>query len=301
MGTQNFTGGFKHSSQEDEKMKVVKSKRAGFCFGVKRAINMALLAAENANKKLHKSPVFTLGPIVHNSFVVEKLKKEGVQTVNDTSLLKKGCLIIRSHGIPPCIAKIARRKGMKLIDATCPLVKKIHNLVRKLKKEGYKIAIIGHANHPEVKGIAAYAGGNFLIIESLTDAKAAKETPKLGIVVQTTFLLENFKKIASILLEKADEIKLYNTICLETKLRQKMAEKLSKKVDIMIVVGGKNSSNTKRLAEICKKYCKSSHLVENADDLKKDWFKGKKTAGLTAGASTPDWIINEVIKIIKSY
>lgn len=280
-------------------MKIIKSKRAGFCFGVKRALNIALEATKNTEKKTPQRPVFTLGPLVHNSFVVKKLEKEGVKTIDNLNQLKKGSLIIRSHGIPPKIAGAARQKGMKLIDATCPLVKKIHTLVKQLKKDGYKIIIVGHANHPEVQGIAAHAGGNFTIIENISEAKKIKKMPRLGIVVQTTFLLENFKKIASILSKKTNRIKIYNTICLETKLRQKMAEELSKKVDIMIIVGGKNSSNTKRLAEICKKFCENSYLVESAGDLKKIWFKDKDTVGLTAGASTPDWIIEEVIEKIK--
>jgi 4-hydroxy-3-methylbut-2-enyl diphosphate reductase len=281
-------------------MEVIKSKRAGFCFGVKRALNMAYETLKKSKLEKGNAQVFTLGDIVHNSFVVDQLKKDGIITVYKPSDLKKGYLIIRSHGICMSEKKEAQRKKMKLTDATCPLVKRIHELVDQLQKEGYKVIIIGHKDHPEVKGIAGHAGKNYLIIENVDQVKKIKKDLKLGIVVQTTFLLENFQKIVSAILEKTKEIKVFNTICLETKLRQKMTEDISKKVDVMVVVGGKNSSNTRRLAEISKKYCKNCYQVESAKELKKEWFRGTKKAGLTAGASTPDWIINEVIKVMKN-
>lgn len=284
-------------------MKVIVSKRAGFCFGVRRAIKMSRETLGNAKKEGNLN-VYTLGPLVHNPDVIKQLEKEGIFSIDATSSIKKGYLVIRTHGTAPKIYKEALKRKLKVIDATCPLVRKIHDIVRDLTSNGYKIIIIGHKDHPEVKGIAAYASSGCKVIESVNEAKKfAKEkkvTDKLGIVVQTTFMLDNFRAIIPILIDKAQECRIYNTICSETKLRQAETLELAKKVDIMIVVGGKDSSNTRRLFEICKKCCPSTYLVEGAKHIKADWFRGKKTAGLTAGASTPDWVIEEIVDKIKA-
>lgn len=281
-------------------MKILISPRAGFCFGVQRALKMAYKTLEKAPKRLsQRMPVYTLGPLVHNPQVVERLRSDGIISIDNLSKAKKGFLLIRTHGVPPAIIKKAKRKGLKLIDATCPLVKKIHQIVEKLRKENYHIIIIGHANHPEIKGIIGHVGTDYTVIEKMSDIKKIKKNKKVGVVVQTTFLLDNFRKIAVGLLEKCDEYRVFNTICLETELRQKDALELSKKVEVMIVAGGKQSSNTRRLAEISSGSGTVTYLVETAKDLKNSWFRSKKMIGLTAGASTPDWIIKEVVESIK--
>lgn len=248
--------------------------------------------------------VYTLGPLVHNPDVIKQLEKEGIFSIDATSRIEKGYLVIRTHGTTPKTYQEALKRKLKVIDATCPLVRKIHDIVKNLTAQGYKIIIIGHKDHPEVKGIAAYASSGCKVIENIDKAKKfAKEkkvTNKLGIVVQTTFMLDNFREIIPMLIDKAHECRIYNTICSETKLRQAETLELAKKVDIMIVVGGKDSSNTRRLFEICRRCCPSTYLVEGATQIKSNWFRGKKTAGLTAGASTPDWVIEEIYNKIKS-
>lgn len=284
-------------------MKVIVSKRAGFCFGVRRAIKMSRETLEKA-KKGGNPGVYTLGPLVHNPDVIKQLEKEGISSISAASQIKKGYLVIRTHGTMPKIYREALKRKLKVIDATCPLVRKIHDIVRDLTSNGYKIIIVGHKDHPEVKGIASYAASGCKVIENVNEAKKfakeAKTTDKLGIVVQTTFMLDNFRQIIPILIDKAHECRIYNTICSETKLRQAETLELAKKVDVMIVVGGKDSSNTRRLFEICRRCCPSTYLVEGAPQIKSNWFRGKKTAGLTAGASTPDWVIEEIYNKIKS-
>ncbi|MFH1452767.1 MAG: 4-hydroxy-3-methylbut-2-enyl diphosphate reductase [Armatimonadota bacterium] len=285
-------------------MKVIVSERAGFCFGVRRAIKMSRETLDTAKKKATPG-VYTLGPLVHNPDVIEQLEKEGIFSIDKPSKIKSGCLIIRTHGTTPKIYKDALKRKLKVIDATCPLVRKIHNIVRDLSKQKYKIIIIGHKDHPEVKGIASYAPFGCKVIESVREAedlkmgKNGRIVDKLGIVVQTTFLLSNFRQIVPILIDKAHECRIFNTICSETKLRQAETLDLAKEVDIMIVVGGKSSSNTRRLFEICRKFCPSTYLVEGASQIKKSWFSGKRKAGLTAGASTPDGAIEEVLNKVK--
>lgn len=283
-------------------MKVIVSKRAGFCFGVRRAIKMCRVTMEKARKDGGKK-VYTLGPLVHNPDVINQLEKECIFSIDSSSQIKSGYLVIRTHGTTPKIYQDALDRKLKVIDATCPLVKKIHNIVSGLKKQNYKIIIIGHKDHPEVKGIASYAGGDYKVVENIEQAKKIKlktaDAAKLGIVVQTTFLLDNFRSIAPILIDKAHECRIYNTICSETKLRQSETVDLARKVDIMIVVGGKESSNTRRLFEICRKHCASTHLVEGASGVKTNWFKNKHVAGLTAGASTPDWVIEQIVEKIR--
>ncbi|MBI2251830.1 MAG: 4-hydroxy-3-methylbut-2-enyl diphosphate reductase [Armatimonadetes bacterium] len=275
------------------------AKKIGFCFGVKRAIELAYQTLEKS--KSENSPlVFTLGPIVHNPQVVRQLEKDGIITINDLKEIKKGYLLIRTHGVPPLVLSDAENKGLTIIDATCPLVQRIHKIVTNLKKENYQIIIIGHKDHPEVVGIAGYAGKDHQVIEKIEDLEKIKLDKKLGIVGQTTLFIDNFQKIVLNLIEKAYECRIYNTICFETQARQKATLDLAKEVDLMLVVGGKNSSNTKRLLEICKELNTPVYLIEGAKDLKFSWFNLKKKIGLTAGASTPIRITQEVLKKIKN-
>lgn len=275
-------------------MRISVVKNAGFCFGVKRAINLAFEAAKKSGKK-----VYTLGPLIHNPQVVEELKREGVQPIKDMSKIKSGTLIIRSHGIHPKILQKAKSKGLKIIDATCPFVRRAQEDARTLHREGYLVVLVGEAHHPEVQGIMGYAEDKAVVINQETGSLNLPENKKVGVIAQTTLNLDTFKKIIGQLLGKTKELKIFNTICNATAKTQKATLEMAKDVDLMIVVGGKNSANTTRLAKLCKEKGKPSYHIETPQELKKGWFRGKNSIGVTAGTSTPNWIINQVIKRIR--
>ena len=266
-------------------MKIFLADYLGFCYGVKRAIK---IARENADGKS-----CTLGPIIHNPQMVEKLKAEGIGTINDLSEVKEGTIIIRSHGVGPEIYEEIKAKRLRLVDATCPYVKRAQLAARDLVKEGYEVVIVGERNHPEVKSIFEWAGKRTTIIETVDEAEKFAPCQKLGIVSQTTVASEHFKSVVLKLLDKSTEIKILRTICTATEQRQTAASELAAKVDVMLVLGGRNSANTTKLAKLCEKKCQTYH-IETADEISKEWFKHTQKIGITAGASTPDWIIREV-------
>jgi len=269
-------------------MKIVTVKSAGFCFGVKRAIDIAFKIA-----KEKRQGVYTLGPIIHNPQVVEKLKEQGIIPLEDFRSRKDiQALIIRTHGIPLSLSKEISSLGFEIIDATCPFVKKAQYYAKLLSEEGYQVVILGEKNHPEVKGIMSYAR-DVIIVDCKTPLPKLKS--KVGIVVQTTQSLEALKTLLSGAIIHAKEIKVYNTICNSTAHRLKETEKLARKVDIMIVVGGKNSANTTQLTRFCRAFVPTYH-IETSSEIKEEWVKGIKRLGITAGASTPEWIIKEVRK-----
>ena len=270
-------------------MEVILAEHLGFCYGVKRAIE---IARQNASTDGTSS---TLGPIIHNPQMVERLKNEGVGTVSSLDEMEDGLVIIRSHGVGPKVYEEAESRGLELVDATCPHVKKAQLSAKLLSEEGYTVVIVGEKNHPEVKSIFEWTEQNAYIIETEAEVDALPSIGKLGIVSQTTFSGEKFRSIVSCLLEKSREIKILRTICTATDLRQASALELAKKVDVMIVVGGKNSANTSRLAQLCATKCKTYH-IETVAELQDEWLYHVNKIGITAGASTPDWIIKEVYK-----
>lgn len=274
-------------------MKIIVAKNSGFCFGVRRAINIAL----NFSKK--SGNVYTIGHIIHNPQVVEKLEGRGVKVIQKLSDIKTGSIIIRAHGIPKKTFDEAKKKGIKVLDATCPYVTRSKNYAEKLAKEGYEIVIIGNPKHPEIKYIFSYLPRDTVILKTNSDIKKMIFSPKIGIITQTTQSPENFIKIASGLLSYSNEFKIFNTICPDAINRQKEAMKLARQCDVMIVLGGKNSANTKRLAAISKKIQKKTFHIETAEKIKSKWLKNARCTGIVAGASTPDWIIKEAIEKIK--
>jgi len=274
-------------------MEIIVAKMAGFCFGVKRAIDIAF---QIANEK--RKGVYTLGPIIHNPQVVEMLKEKGIIPIEDIKAKKDiRALIIRTHGIPLHLSKEISSMGCEIIDATCPFVKKAQYYAKLLMEEGYQVVILGEKNHPEVKGLMSYANDDVIVVDSKTPLPKLKS--RAGIVVQTTQSLEALKKVLSDALEHANEIKVYNTICNSTALRLKETEKMARKVDVMLVVGGKNSANTTQLTRLCKSLSVPTHHIETSSEIKKEWIKNAKKLGITAGASTPEWIIKEVEKRIR--
>lgn len=272
-------------------LKIITAKRAGFCFGVKRAVDMAFNAAQkNGN-------VYTLGPIIHNPQVVEKLKAEGVRPTDNIDNADIETIIIRTHGIPREISDRLADKGYNIVDATCPFVKKAQQYAKLLKEEGYHVVIIGDKEHPEVKGLMSYAGNDAVVVNKNSPLPRLKS--RVGVVVQTTQPLDVLEKFVSDAVKQVKELKVFNTICNSTALRLKETNAMAKKVEVMIVVGGKNSANTTQLAQLCMSMSIPTYHIETASEIKDEWFFNAAKVGITAGASTPDWIIKEVEKRIK--
>ncbi len=271
-------------------MEIFLADKAGFCFGVKRAISTAFEAASRGN-------VYCLGPLIHNPQEVERLSQAGVRTVETFASLKPGdFLIIRSHGVPPRLLAQARERGLNIIDLTCPFVGKAQRDAETLKKEGYQVVVIGEKKHPEVQSIAGYAGDTAVIVEKAEDMEGLQFQNRIGIVAQTTQSYGNFSQIVLKLLRLSKELKVFNTICNSTKERQEAARVLAGQVDLMLVVGGRNSANTGRLASVCKQEGKVTHHIEVADEIQPEWLQNVDKIGVTAGASTPDWVLESVIR-----
>lgn len=267
-------------------MEILVAKRAGFCFGVKRAIDIAFKVAEDGPPS-----AVTFGPIIHNPQVIEALREKGIKPV-DTITENSSIIIIRTHGIEQRQYERLKEAGHQIIDATCPFVKKAQQYAKLLSKEGYQVLILGDANHPEVKGIMSYAGNNASIL-SASDALPGLKS-RVGIVVQTTQPLEALTKLVAATLAKTKELKVYNTICNSTSLRLKETKSMAEKVDLMFVVGGKNSANTTQLTRLCESLGITTYHIETASEIKREWINGAEKIGITAGASTPEWIIGEV-------
>ena len=271
-------------------MEIILAKSAGFCFGVNRAIE----AVKNA---IGTDDIYTYGPIIHNKTVTADLEKKGVKCIENIDEVKKGTIVLRSHGVGKKVYDEINEKGLKIIDGTCPFVKKIHNIVKEKYDEGFEIIIVGDKNHPEVMGINGWCGDSAFIAKTAEEAEnfVPKEGKKYCIVVQTTFRKSLFDEITDIIKSKINDPVIFNTICSATSTRQKEAVEISSKVGKMIVIGDKKSSNTQKLYEICKKNCENTINIETISDLMLNNFDKNDKIGITAGASTPPAIIKEVI------
>jgi len=247
------------------KMNVILAQNLGFCYGVKRAIK---LARDSASPSVRTC---TLGPIIHNPQMVAKLAAEGVTMVDDLSEMQEGTVIIRSHGVGPQVYEAAAAAGLEVVDATCPHVKKAQMAAHDLAAEGYDVVIVGEKCHPEVKSILEWSGSTAAVIESVEETQQVKACGKLGIVAQTTFSGEKFRLIVATLLDRANDIKIARTICTATDQRQEAALAAARQVDKMLVIGGKNSGNTTRLAQLCAQVCPTEH-IETAAELQPAWF-----------------------------
>jgi 4-hydroxy-3-methylbut-2-enyl diphosphate reductase len=274
-------------------LKIILAEQAGFCFGVKRATQMAFEAAGRGGK------TYTLGPIIHSPQVVQRLEEMGVKVLKSVSELENGAIIIRSHGVASEELQEAMRKKLEIVDATCPFVKKAQEHVKSLSQAGYDVVVVGDADHPEVQGIVSYAKGKVYVVGSGEEACGLRISGKICIVAQTTQSFENLKSVVLECLVKGSEIRVFNTICDATAVRQEEAKELAKRVDCMIVIGGYNSANTTRLAQVCAELQPKTYHIETAQQLNYEWFDGVDTVGVTAGASTPKWVIDEVLERIK--
>ena len=275
-------------------MNIILAKSAGFCFGVKRAVETVYKEAEK-----NQTPIYTFGPIIHNEEVVADLEKKGVQVIHSTDELKgrpKGTVIIRSHGVEKKIYDEIKAQGFEIVDATCPFVKRIHKIVAEESKKGSRIIIIGNPDHPEVEGIRGWAGENVTVIKNAEEAEKFENTTseRICVVSQTTFNYNKFKDLVEIISEKGYDISVLNTICNATRERQTEARSIAKEVDAMIVIGDKHSSNTQKLYEICSRECHNTYYIQTLDDFDMNQLRSVETVGITAGASTPNNIIEEV-------
>jgi 4-hydroxy-3-methylbut-2-enyl diphosphate reductase len=269
------------------------AKSYGFCFGVKRAIEIAESSRDAT----------TIGPLIHNNEEINRLKSNfNVITSNDiTELGDAKKAIIRTHGIVKDDFEKLKQSDVEIIDATCPFVTKPQQIVEKMSQEGYKIVIFGDVKHPEVKGVMSYAVNEPLVVMSVDELRDVNISHKVAVISQTTRKVSEFQKIVTYLMEKVKEVRVFNTICNATFENQDAARDLSQEADVMIVIGGKNSSNTKQLLSIAEENCKDSYLIENERELKKNWFEKKQMCGITAGASTPDWIIEKIVATIREF
>ncbi|MBR6229541.1 MAG: 4-hydroxy-3-methylbut-2-enyl diphosphate reductase [Eubacterium sp.] len=277
-------------------MRIEVADHAGFCFGVKRAVDSVyeLLDGEE------KSDIVTLGPIIHNERVVDELKNAGVQVIKSPQEAPEGAtIVIRSHGVPEAVIREIDDRGLKYVDETCPFVKKIHEIVREHSLAGEEIVIFGSKSHPEIVGILGWSVNGGTVIESREEALAYRpESPtgRVCVVAQTTFSVKKFQDYVEIFQKKEYDIIVVNTICRATQARQEAAEALSRRSDAMIVIGGADSSNSRKLYEICKQQCANTFFIQTADSLGEISFDGFASLGITAGASTPNTLIQEVLE-----
>ena len=274
-------------------MKVFVAEKCGFCQGVRNAISLA--EETLADKKV----VYSFGPIIHNSDVVERLASQGLMTVSSVDEVPGGTVLIRSHGATQKQIKQIKDRGLEIVDATCVLVKRVQSIARQLEEEGYTLVIIGDEGHPEIQAVMGYAHKG-VVVGDVDALDRLKDHKKLGIICQTTQSLEHFGEMVSAIIERGfTEIKVINTLCKEATKRQQSAVELCQKVDIMFVLGGKHSANTKKLAELCKKYNNNTFHLQNSSELDPQVVAGLSVAGVMAGASTPDWVINEFVEYLK--
>ena len=277
-------------------MNVELAKTAGFCFGVKRAVDTVYQQIE----QYRGEKIFTYGPIIHNEEVIKDLRSHGVEVLNDEEELKTAdadVVVIRSHGVAKYIYDIMEERGITCVDATCPFVKKIHKIVAEKSAEGSYIVIVGNGEHPEVQGIRGWAGEQVTVVQTPEDAERfelPEKEQKVCIVAQTTFNYNKFKELVEIISKKRYDIVVLNTICNATKERQTEARQIAARVDAMIVIGDKRSSNTQKLFEICKEECLNTYYIQTLDDLDINQLRSVESVGITAGASTPNKIIEEV-------
>ncbi|MCF6412808.1 4-hydroxy-3-methylbut-2-enyl diphosphate reductase [Collinsella tanakaei] len=266
---------------------------AGVCYGVERALSMAADAATSA-----PAPVHTLGPLIHNPLVVKELEAQGVGLAETLDDAASGSIIIRAHGVVPAVIEQARARDLTVLDATCPYVKRVHAAAEKLVREGYQLIVVGESGHPEVEGIMGHADGAARVVSCADDLAGLEISSRVGVVVQTTQTQATLAGVVSALLTRASEVRVINTICSATQERQQAASELASRADVMIVVGGKNSGNTRRLAQICAERCERTHHVEDACEIDPAWLTGAGLIGITAGASTPSSHIERAVKAI---
>ena len=275
-------------------MEIRIARTAGFCWGVRRTVDKVMEVAEDARS------VVTLGPIIHNPQAVERMREKGVGTVGAIAEVADGTtVVVRTHGAPRSEIEAARTRGIELVDGTCPYVKYPQVMAQRLSREGYHVVIVGDASHAEVKGVVSYADGPCTVVKPGATIPAI-EAKKVAVIAQTTCIGSEFERVVGALALRHKEVRAVNTICADTDERQADARQLAREVDAVVVVGGKNSANTRHLAEICRGIQPRTWHVETQDELQLEWFQGCRVIGISAGASTPDWVVEGVAERLAS-
>jgi len=276
-------------------MEIIIAKNSGLCYGVQRALQMA---KETRKRKTEK--VFTFGDLIHNPQVILDLEKQGIQSIDDLDKIEEGTVIIRSHGVSPEIYDILTKKKIEILDATCPIVKRIQKQVAALAKKEEEIIIVGNKEHPEIKGLMGYSKEKGIIIENASQAETFPNKKRRAVLAQSTQDLFLFMAVVAALIERTEELKVFNTICQSTQTRQKSTSELASCVDTLFIIGGKNSSNTQKLYQISKRILPNTHFIEESEQITPAMVKGAKRIGLSGGASTPPEAIQEAVAKIKS-
>ncbi len=276
-------------------MEIIIAKNSGLCYGVQRALQMA---KETRKRKTGK--VFTFGDLIHNPQVILDLEKQGIQSIDDLDKIEEGTVIIRSHGVSPEIYDILTKKKIEILDATCPIVKRIQKQVAALAKKEEEIIIVGNKEHPEIKGLIGYSKKKGIIIENASQAEILPNKKRRAVLAQSTQDLFFFMAVVAALIERTEELKVFNTICRSTQTRQKSTSELASCVDTLFIIGGKNSSNTQKLYQISRRILPNTHFIEEAEQITPAMVKGAKKIGLSGGASTPPEAIREAVAKIKS-
>ena len=276
-------------------MEIIIADKSGLCYGVRRALQLA-----HSTRRRRKGLVLTLGELIHNPMAIASLKKKDNQSVRDPGSVREGTVIIRSHGVAPDVYRALKKKRLEIVDATCPIVKKIQRLVERLAKKGEEIIIVGNPEHPEIQGLVGYSNGRGRIIEDEGQARRLSRRKTRSVLAQSTQDLFLFGRVVAALLERTEELRVYNTICHSTQTRQTSTSELAARVDILFIVGGKNSSNTHKLYEISKRVQPNTHFIEDASQIRPRLLRGTKRIGISGGASTPPEAIEEAVAKIKS-
>ncbi|HWR97668.1 MAG TPA: 4-hydroxy-3-methylbut-2-enyl diphosphate reductase [Candidatus Methanoperedens sp.] len=282
-------------AQVGEVRRVEVARHAGFCFGVRRAIRLVEEALASG-----RGPVTSLGPVIHNPQVVRALEERGLRRAAEPGEIAGGTVVIRSHGAPPRVHAALAARGLRVVDATCPFVKKLHRQARRLRHEGYRVVIVGDRTHSEITSLTEDPDFQGLVVAGPEELDGVRIAGRYGLTAQTTQTHENFQAVAARILPQVLELRIFNTICDSTATRQTEARALASRADAMVVIGGRNSANTRRLAEICRETGTRTVWVETADELSPELVGDAARIGLTAGASTPEWIITEVIRRLES-
>jgi small subunit ribosomal protein S1 len=276
-------------------MEILKASTQGFCFGVELTYKKAL--AETSER----DDVYTMGNIVHNPLIVRELDQKGLKNVDDLESIPQGTLFVRAHGLPPQVIAQAEGKGLRIADATCPMVTRTQRLAARLAEEGRSVVILGDPNHPEVRGIAGHAPGCLVLNEWPEDETEIRRLRRIAIVSQSTLNGDKFKELVGKIAAINYEVRVYNTICSDTQGRQDSSRDLAREVDTMVVIGGTKSANTRHLAEIARSEGATAHLIENAGELRREWFGGGERVGIATGASTPGFLADEVVSKLREW
>ncbi|MGB9907155.1 MAG: 4-hydroxy-3-methylbut-2-enyl diphosphate reductase [Candidatus Saccharicenans sp.] len=275
-------------------MEIIVARNSGFCYGVRRALQLA----RQTGKKAHRR-IFSWGEIIHNPEVIQELEKEGIQVATSLSQLQAGdTVIIRSHGVSPAIFRALKRKKVKLVDATCPIVKKIQQLVDRLGRQAGEIIIVGNKNHPEIQGLLGYSRRKALVVESEEQARALPFKKKRAVLAQSTQDGHLFSQVVAVLVEKTAELQVFNTICQSTRVRQVATARLAREVEALLIIGGKNSSNTNKLYQISRRLLPRTYFIESPEEITPDMLQGVNKIGLSGGASTPPEVIKKTVAAI---